>query len=927
MRTMRYDGFISYSHAADGQLAPALQKALQRLAKPWFRRRSLEIFRDETGLSVDPHLWGAIVKALDDSEWFVLLTSPLAAQSEWVNREIEHWKAHRSVDRILPVVTDGHWQWDEATGDFTGDSDAVPPALHGVFGDEPRHLDLRWAHDEKQLDLNNGRFRNAVAEVAAPLHGRSKDEIEGEDVRQHRRTVRTAWSAAATLAVLTVAALVAGGVAVVNAHKAEQRRIQAESQRLANYSQDEPAVSDLAFLLGAQSYRQNANPLTESAVFRAVTSVPPEVKQTVQTGSPVTAVALSGAADRVWAITAQGDLVAYRYSDGGQVARMQGVFRHQRVFRNGVVAMATIGDDEVVATDGVVTATFDGELKPSMKRSAPGALMSLAADPSTGRVAGGAVDGRVFVWEPKRPMPSATLVTVPDIPGNEFVGVPALAWAPDGSLIVASGDGGLSRYDIGAPDQPVWHERLQAKTVAVLPDGTLITGGPDGMVEFRVATTGLPTTAGSRKLPVGEINSVVSTGDTPENGSVAAVGGDGVLVFLNHLTGERVLAPVQVGESATSVAWDLANPLHGVVGWRGGVTLLDYNTTGLPATADIVAGWSDVASVATNRAGDRLAVVRTQKSGNTFVSDLVLTSPTQPDPNGPSVRFEGVVNQLIFTPDGSRVLASTEAGTVAVWDGNAADATVSSVARGEPVTQLAVSPDGSTVATGSISLDINSKKNAPIRLWRFDGLNLVQTRQTDHTTFGYGLAFSPDGTRLVIGGVNELAFYPLDGGTSVTVKLVDDSIRSLAVSPDGKTVAVGLFGGSVRFYDMQTGAPTGDELRQPEPAAAVAFRDGNEALATVSREGRFNLWDLANLRSFSGETTPYDPNVRPISSSLALGPDFAFTASAADKRLVKWSLDPDDWIDKGCKQHARDLTDSEKARFDMAGSSPVCPAG
>ena len=101
MTDMRYDGFISYSHAADGRLAPALQKALQKLAKPWFRRRSLEVFRDETGLSVDPHLWGAIVKALDDSEWFLLLTSPMAAQSEWVNREIEHWKANRPIDRNL----------------------------------------------------------------------------------------------------------------------------------------------------------------------------------------------------------------------------------------------------------------------------------------------------------------------------------------------------------------------------------------------------------------------------------------------------------------------------------------------------------------------------------------------------------------------------------------------------------------------------------------------------------------------------------------------------------------------------------------------------------------------------------------------------------------------------------------------------------
>ncbi len=35
-----YDGFISYSHAADGLLAPRLQSALQRFAKPWWKRRN-----------------------------------------------------------------------------------------------------------------------------------------------------------------------------------------------------------------------------------------------------------------------------------------------------------------------------------------------------------------------------------------------------------------------------------------------------------------------------------------------------------------------------------------------------------------------------------------------------------------------------------------------------------------------------------------------------------------------------------------------------------------------------------------------------------------------------------------------------------------------------------------------------------------------
>ena len=53
-----YDAFISYSHAADGRLAPAVQTGLQRLARPWYRRWALRVFRDDTGLSEIPRLIG-----------------------------------------------------------------------------------------------------------------------------------------------------------------------------------------------------------------------------------------------------------------------------------------------------------------------------------------------------------------------------------------------------------------------------------------------------------------------------------------------------------------------------------------------------------------------------------------------------------------------------------------------------------------------------------------------------------------------------------------------------------------------------------------------------------------------------------------------------------------------------------------------------
>ena len=150
-----------------------------------------------------------------------------------MNREVEHWKTHKSTSTLLPVLTAGEWIWDARANDLDRTaSTAVPAALFGAFTEEPRHLDLRWARHEDHLDLRNGRFRNAVAELAAPLRGVPKEELESEDLRQHRRAMRLARAAVTSLVVLTVATLIAGGLAVVNANRAEERRVQATARQL-----------------------------------------------------------------------------------------------------------------------------------------------------------------------------------------------------------------------------------------------------------------------------------------------------------------------------------------------------------------------------------------------------------------------------------------------------------------------------------------------------------------------------------------------------------------------------------------------------------------------------------------------------------------------------------------------------------------------
>jgi hypothetical protein len=115
---MSYNAFLSYSHSADAAFAAALHLALQRFAKPWNRRRALDVFRDQTDLSANPAVWTSIVSAMDQSEFLVLLASAGSARSPWVIKELSHWRSIRPPEKLLMVLTDGQLAWDHATNDF-----------------------------------------------------------------------------------------------------------------------------------------------------------------------------------------------------------------------------------------------------------------------------------------------------------------------------------------------------------------------------------------------------------------------------------------------------------------------------------------------------------------------------------------------------------------------------------------------------------------------------------------------------------------------------------------------------------------------------------------------------------------------------------------------------------------------------------------
>jgi WD40 repeat protein/transcriptional regulator with XRE-family HTH domain len=709
------------------------------------------------------------------------------------------------------------------------------------------------------------------------------DARAARERRSHRRTRRllVATSAFAAVAVVAAGALVGSRVAIsTERDDALSRQMAAEARYIAD---TDPTVSqqlDVAAYATADTVQARSMLLGASAAPR-VTTIAGPVGPRILAASPAHHL-----------LVAAGVMATVRvYDTSRPVPRLvsEPAAPVDEAKDAAVYAVALSPDASLLALAGTAGRLRILDLSDPAHPRQVGSDLTLPPDPKTGfatafaarftpdgrQVLVGTASSGVYRWEVP-PGRDGILTPLPAVPAPGYVS--ALAVTSQGDVVTGTTTGEVS---VWAPDG----QGHAASTVNL--DGGYVAWlevfGSDVYVGTRTQKTAyrIPLTGTHLGIPVslGTFDSWVNWAEPLPDRALVAFGSSDHSVRVVDADG-NVMDSFSVPEAVTSLAYLGDNRL--AVGLVDGQTILRTGhllAADGPNTSIFFATWSgDGRRMAVFPSGSStevrlwdttsplsprpLAVLRDQTPGGlangsgdispdgtlvvagTYTGYLVGWDVS--DPSVPRVVFTtkvagGNVEQLRFTAADRLVVASDDRTVrlVALHPAGAPTVTATLTGATGVVSNSAVSPDGTLAAGGS--------QDGSARLYRVGTGTVTPVATIDEGGYVYAVAFTPDGTHLVVGGASKaVRVYDISSpssprlvqtltGPTGTVYLVD-------IAADGRIAAASL-DGTVTIWKPDSGQYVLDDaLLGRIPLFGVDWAPDSRHLVAVGQRSRLSIW-------------------------------------------------------------------------------------
>lgn len=236
MSEIRYRAFLSYSHR-DCRFAEWLHRELETYRVPQrmvgavnelgpIPARLNPIFKDREELSASGNLGEAITAALSRASALIVVCSPAAVASPWVNEEVRAFKQMHGPARVFAVIADGEPGASGIPGQE--DKECFPPALRFALGEDGKLTDIPAEPIAADFRPEGDGKRVGKLKIVAGLIGVGLDELVRRETQRRQRRLR--YVAAASLAGMTVTSGLAVA-AVVARDEARDQRNEAQHQR------------------------------------------------------------------------------------------------------------------------------------------------------------------------------------------------------------------------------------------------------------------------------------------------------------------------------------------------------------------------------------------------------------------------------------------------------------------------------------------------------------------------------------------------------------------------------------------------------------------------------------------------------------------------------------------------------------------------